>query len=362
MSQRIIVFFLIVLAMMFSQTVFAELPIDISGSTYETQDSTTVRMRNLSITGYPGKYWVDFRWDSSLYVFVPVNAGAEVLQVPGLQVPGQYSTIQAAIIASHAGDVIQVAAGTFNENLTMKDGITIQGSGAGVTVIHGNGTNAVIHDGYGTYTAGFTISGVTIENGTKGVEIYQSIATLSDCIIRNNAGPGVQNFSAVANISNCRISNNADKGIYSYQSTLTVSNSIINSNSDDGISISSCHAIINYTTISGNGGDGIYSSSSIGAVKNSIIAHNAADGIQEPKHTLNITNLNFFRNDCNWSFDYTCWIGTAYYAPIHSILTDPQFVSVSSADFHLKAGSPALTASDSGSQLGAYGDGGNPPD
>ena len=57
-----------------------------------------------------------------------------------------------------------------------------------------------------------------------------------------------------------------------------------------------------------------------------------------------------------------CYEDSASYEAIDSILTDPTFVDAPNGDFHLQEGSPALTASDTGGEIGAYGSEGNPPD
>ena len=53
---------------------------------------------------------------------------------------GGYATIQAAVDAGVAGDTIMVAAGTYNETVTLKSGITLLGAGAseGAVVINGS--------------------------------------------------------------------------------------------------------------------------------------------------------------------------------------------------------------------------------
>jgi len=52
-----------------------------------------------------------------------------------LAVPGTYPTIQAAINAAVTGDIIQVAAGTYVENLIVDKEVEIAGAGAGLTTI-----------------------------------------------------------------------------------------------------------------------------------------------------------------------------------------------------------------------------------
>jgi pectin methylesterase-like acyl-CoA thioesterase len=53
---------------------------------------------------------------------------------------GTFSTIQAAVTAAQDGDIIDIAAGTYREQVTVdgKD-ITIHGAGAGQTIIESPG-------------------------------------------------------------------------------------------------------------------------------------------------------------------------------------------------------------------------------
>ena len=103
------------------------------------------------------------------------------------RVPADYATIQAAIDASCDGDIVDVSAGTYTENIDFSAlDLTVEGAGSTVTILDGgsNGSSAVTMDGG-------TLSGFTVTNGLapNGGGIYVgagSGATLSDLAVDGN--------------------------------------------------------------------------------------------------------------------------------------------------------------------------------
>ena len=141
--------------------------------------------------------------------FRPVSIVAVVLlfitsgfaaQATVIRVPADYGTIQSAINAAVAGDTVEVAPGTYVENLNfLGKAIRVTSvEGPQVTVIDGNqnGSVVVFVSGEGPQSV---LTGFTIRNGNAtgsalrggGVRIENSSPTISGNIITNNlAGDG----------------------------------------------------------------------------------------------------------------------------------------------------------------------------
>jgi len=82
---------------------------------------------------------------------------------------GCYSRIQDAINAASSGIVIDVAAGTYTEHITMRDGVSIYGQGWATTTIHGgySGPTSTVY--MLSIQAGTVLSGVQVTGGGTGV-------------------------------------------------------------------------------------------------------------------------------------------------------------------------------------------------
>ncbi len=80
-----------------------------------------------------------------------------------------FSTIQGAINAASPGDVISVAAGTYKEHISMKDGVSVHGQGWPTTIIDGEHsvTQSVVYFPGGV-SASTVLSGVQILRGGAG--------------------------------------------------------------------------------------------------------------------------------------------------------------------------------------------------
>jgi parallel beta-helix repeat protein len=129
----------------------------------------------------------------SMLAAISGPASAEIINVPD-----DYSTIQTAINAASdsGGGTVLVAAGTYKESIVMKSGVTIQGSGADVTIIDGGGLSFTVKG-----ASDSTISGFTITGGGDGISNQSSSPTITNNIITGNKWDGISNQSSSPTIT-----------------------------------------------------------------------------------------------------------------------------------------------------------------
>jgi len=180
-------------------------------------------------------FTVNFRlFFACLVLFLGFVGGASAAT---LDVPGTYSTIQAAINAANIGDTINVSAGTYNENVDINKSVNLRGAGAGVTIVNASNPSGYIFNitANSVNISGFTVTGAIKWSGT-GIYI-------------NGA-----NYSGISN----NIASNNYYGIYfGSSSNNIVSNNTAkeNGNYDVGVSASSdadCNNVIENNTGSGD--------------------------------------------------------------------------------------------------------------
>ncbi|HEX8113467.1 MAG TPA: NosD domain-containing protein [Kofleriaceae bacterium] len=92
-----------------------------------------------------------------------------------LRVPGEFSTIQAAVDAARPGDTVAVGPGTYTESVTLRPGVCLVGSGPARTVLDAGGaprTLIDLTDAPGSMVAGFTLRGVTMPSGCASTDPF----------------------------------------------------------------------------------------------------------------------------------------------------------------------------------------------
>ncbi len=194
---------------------------------------------------------------ATIYVSTEGNDGNA-----GTSWPTAKATLQAGLDAAESGDQVWVAAGTYVECITLKDGVGLYGGFAGwegdlsdrdwttnVTTLDGNQAGSVV-----TVPAGATeatrIDGFTIRNGTGtsagaytsggGIYCRSASATIANNTITGcsaNYGAGITNAYGTATISGNTIESNVAAGsygygggIYSYSSSPTITDNVITEN------------------------------------------------------------------------------------------------------------------------------------
>jgi len=165
----------------------------------------------------------------------PVKAQGTIINVPADQ-----PTIADAITAAVAGDTINVAAGTYNENVVVNKQLTIVGAGSANTTVSAaipaNPSSPVFHvTANNTRIQDFTITGAT---GSMGI-----LLAASSCAIRSNTVSGNNHGIWIAGTADNRI----------YRNTIT-------GNTIYGIYLPGItgHNAVIYNDITGNGSYGVH--------------------------------------------------------------------------------------------------------
>lgn len=213
-----------------------------------------------------------------------------------IRVPEGYATIQEAMDAAAKGDTVQVSQGTYYENITLEEGVTLEGgwnddfsqrdASTYISTIDGSKKGGWVV--YGADDA--TLDGFTIVNGTR---VEGGGATLS-------SGAGVHCNSTSPTIRNNIIKANAPAGIYCSGSSAIIAGNLISKNEEAGIYLENgCSLKIKGNTIRENGMAGIATGGMIPStfeVLNNIIHNNPLAGIEAKAATGSIYNNIIYQN------------------------------------------------------------------
>jgi hypothetical protein len=255
----------------------------------------------------------------------PAPTGYPICDRSVKNVPGDYPTIQAAINAANIGDTVKIAAGTYNEDLTLTSGVCLEGAGIDQTIISKSGASGI---------TGNNVSYVIIKNLT----VKNSGCAPGVCGGGGNGG-GIE-LSQANNITiqSCRLTGNVavdGGGMAVSQSSVTMDHCLIDHNTAGNVGAGmvmdpgSTAALANVTVANnnwvnplGNGGIGGISADGSGLqMANSILWGN--------------NSKNFSGNGARVSnSDINGWSGG-----INNISSNPNFAAVT--NYHLQGGSPS---------------------
>lgn len=159
------------------------------------------------------------RWAITLSFFIfGTTAGAATIYVnstgaPPLSDPTAaiYTTIQDGINGADPGDTVQVAEGTYEENIILKGGIRLYGFKATIDGGRKGSVVTAIDVKSRTIIAGFTIQNGYSKHG-GGFYLKNSAMTIRSCIIKSNesedAGGGIHSVESNPSVTHCLIENN----------------------------------------------------------------------------------------------------------------------------------------------------------
>jgi hypothetical protein len=228
-----------------------------------------------------------------------------------IRVPADYPTIQKAIDNAGNGDMIQVSEGTYYENITLKEGVALEGGwnkdfsrrdiSAYVTILDGSRKKGSVVVGANAATLdGFTVingSLLKIEDDTSvgsGVYCDSTSPTIVNNIIKANEPAGIYCSGCSAIIKNNVITNSKQAGVSIEKgASPRIEGNIIRDNEQGGIRSGKMPASqfeVRNNIISNNRA-GIDAISATGVIYNNIIYENREAGIR----TL-ITPLDIFNN------------------------------------------------------------------
>ena len=164
----------------------------------------------------------------------------------GMSLGKAFKTIAKGIAAAGNGGLLFIGGGTYKESLVVNKNITIQGGGAGQTIIDGQQLNRVfdIPGGVSVSLKELTVTGGKAPSGQNGGGISNGgTLSLDECVVTGNMSDAINNGGTLT-INRSTISGNSGLGILNAFGPLTVTNSTIIGNE-----IKSQDAIVTFTNV-----------------------------------------------------------------------------------------------------------------
>ncbi len=299
------------------------------------------------------------------------------LDVVPIMVPDDFPSIQEAINEAQSLDVVKVSPGVYLENISMKDGVEVIGSGAALTTIRPGRPSSVVvfSDILSGALEGFTICDGTGDffgrEGRVGGGIYcaNSDATVRNCVISANSaswGGGVcVDKNSTLTLEDCSLYGNtaaSGAGVFCYEDCLAIllrtrllDNSVtqygaaVCAASTSSILLKSCEVFRNSAEL-GGGGIFVETGASLEAVS-CTIADNRPEGIlADPGASVTVSNTILWSNPADLVVPagqevHYCDIGTGDFAGSDgNISQEPCFVAADEGCYDLLPNSPCIDA------------------
>lgn len=234
-----------------------------------------------------------------------------------------YQSVTQGLAASHSGDDVWVAKGSYPETVTVPSGVSLRGNFAGTettvdqrvpnanpAALDGGGStsNVVVNCAGGTTV----IDGMTVRRGGDGIRVSDGSATLSGNTV-TSCTVGVAVRGGAASLRNNRLLSNS-QGVYNAASLLMVNNTLYKDQM------------------------GIYLDSGIAWIGNNVLASGSGAGVfRKPAATVA-----FFSHNDVYEFHGGYFYNFTPDADQGIIYADPSL----SRSLHLQPGSPCIDAGD----------------
>ena len=250
----------------------------------------------------------------------------EILYAPNrriLAVPDEFQSIQSAVNAAQEGDMVWVAPGTYQEDIVLKEGVILQGSGPEVTTINYDTNDYItIEAANNSKIDGFAMNKGTGQRAYKSISCANAFTIISNNILYGSWGVNITGDCTPIIRNNIFDENNS--AIFCGSSTIIENNTIVNTN--EGIYVNLPNQKRAYIT-------------------NNIIANNEYgiyDVNEDREHQIIFSSFNTYWNNTNGNAGGES-SGDELFGP-GDVDTDPRFTDPANSDFSLRPDSPCINS------------------